>query len=463
MAKKHYKNYSIRKRDSRYQIRITYKGTTYSHSFNPPEGLSESKAYSAAEKEAIRLRDKILLGYGSSMPTFAAFAETLIATKRANNLKKSTLSNYEDLLPRLIEFFGDTPLDCITPQRINQFYIFLQNSTKRIDDSAITKDESFAVLIKKRQITQKALSISSGVSINTIADTIHGKRVSKTTAEKLCGALEIDLETYFNIISNKAPISSRTIKHHSTLLHTIMDEAVRQRIIDFNPVKSTTPPRAQRKQVNYYQPEEVAEILDKLSDEPLRWRVLITLLINTGCRRAEIAGLRWSEILWDDNLLHINHEVLYNEKDGLYTEDSIKNTDEKYVQVDSGTMQLLRQYYDDFLSDMKKLSHLSKKDYPEYLFYQYKDPSKPIHPSSINRFLKKFSEKNGFKNINPHSLRHSLASALIADGVDTYAISRQLGHKQVSTTQNIYAHQIKEHQAKIAERIPYVYRKQPPK
>lgn len=81
----------------------------------------------------------------------------------------------------------------------------------------------------------------------------------------------------------------------------------------------------------------------------------------------------------------------------------------------------------------------------------------PMHPSSINRFLTRFSEKYGFRKINPHALRHSLASALIADGVDVYVVSKQLGHKRESTPREIYAHQINDHQAKVAERIPEIY------
>lgn len=128
------------------------------------------------------------------------------------------------------------------------------------------------------------------------------------------------------------------------------------------------------------------------------------------------------------------------------------------MQVDADTMNLLRQYFDAFCTDMKSLD-LPKDDWPEYCFYQVSDVTKPIHPNSINQFLTRFSKKNGFRKINPHAFRHSLASALIADGVDIYAISRQLGHKQVSTTREIYTHQITEHQAKIAARFPIIYKK----
>lgn len=136
--------------------------------------------------------------------------------------------------------------------------------------------------------------------------------------------------------------------------------------------------------------------------------------------------------------------MLYNEDDGLYIEESTKNVEEKYVQIDRETMNLLNTYRESFVANMEKLG-LPQEQYPEYCFFQATDPSKPINPSSVNHFLARFSAKYGFKKINPHSLRHSLASALIADGVDANAVAHQLGHRQVSTTREIYAHQIAEH------------------
>ena len=49
-------------------------------------------------------------------------------------------------------------------------------------------------------------------------------------------------------------------------------------------------------------------------------------------------------------------------------------------------------------------------------------------------------EKYGLPHLNAHAFRHSVASALIFAGVDPVSVSRRLGHNQVSTTTNIYAH-----------------------
>lgn len=263
---------------------------------------------------------------------------------------------------------------------------------------------------------------------------------------------------YFYLISNSHPISNKTVHEHITLLNTILKTAVKERIISYNPVEGSTVPKKTKTTANYYQPEEISHIWECLNKEDIRWQIIITLLIVTGCRRGEIVGIQWSDILWECNLIHITREVLYNDEDGMYIEESTKNVDEKYVQIDQVTTQQLKKYYESFVADMEHL-RLPQDDWPKYCFWQTTDSTRPFHPSSVNQFLTRFSERHGIRNINPHSLRHSLASALIADGVDIYAVSQQLGHKQVSTTREIYAHQITEHQAKIAQRIPEIYKR----
>ena len=49
-------------------------------------------------------------------------------------------------------------------------------------------------------------------------------------------------------------------------------------------------------------------------------------------------------------------------------------------------------------------------------------------------------EKNGFKRIRYHDLRHSCASLLLANGVSLKQIQEWLGHSDFAITANTYAH-----------------------
>ena len=69
-----------------------------------------------------------------------------------------------------------------------------------------------------------------------------------------------------------------------------------------------------------------------------------------------------------------------------------------------------------------------------------REDGEPMHPDSITSWLSNFSKKHGLPHINPHKFRHTQASILINEGVDIVTVAKRLGHKQVTTTENIYAH-----------------------
>ena len=98
-------------------------------------------------------------------------------------------------------------------------------------------------------------------------------------------------------------------------------------------------------------------------------------------------------------------------------------------------------------------------------YYQYQgfvfsqDNGQPMHPDSVKRWLNKFSARHDLPHIHPHSFRHTMASMLYFNGVDSVSISKRLGHAQVSTTANIYAHVIEEADQRNADILADIFLK----
>ena len=82
-----------------------------------------------------------------------------------------------------------------------------------------------------------------------------------------------------------------------------------------------------------------------------------------------------------------------------------------------------------------------------------------MHPDSITDWLSKFSRRHDLPHINPHAFRHTMASMLYFSGVDSVSISKRLGHAQVSTTANIYAHVMESADRKNADILADVFLK----
>ena len=75
---------------------------------------------------------------------------------------------------------------------------------------------------------------------------------------------------------------------------------------------------------------------------------------------------------------------------------------------------------------------------------------RPIFPSSLTAWLRKFIRRNGLPDSSVHSLRHTYASLLIADKTPLVVVAHNLGHAQTSTTANIYAHVIESAEVEAA-------------
>ena len=64
----------------------------------------------------------------------------------------------------------------------------------------------------------------------------------------------------------------------------------------------------------------------------------------------------------------------------------------------------------------------------------------PIYPDTVTDWFSKFIKRNDLPYVTLHSLRHTNATLMIAEGMDVCVVSKRLGHASSSTTLNIYAH-----------------------
>ena len=100
-------------------------------------------------------------------------------------------------------------------------------------------------------------------------------------------------------------LSAKTILEHHRLISTVLDQARKEGQVPFNVATKATLPKVVKKEVNYFQPEQIAAIRDALRREPLKWEMLTHLFLLTGARRGELLGLKWSAVDFEKNRIHI--------------------------------------------------------------------------------------------------------------------------------------------------------------
>lgn len=324
---------------------------------------------------------------------------------------------------------------------------------KNLSEPGISKQEAHAQtkvdlagLLKEKKITRAKVATLSGVSATTVTAACQKKRIALTTAEAIAKAIGKDVAELFDIEEGKAQLSNKTILEHHRLIHTILTQAEKEMLVQYNAAAKATPPKATKKEVNYFQPEDIVKIREALDKEPLKWKVATHLLLITGCRRGEIMGLRWDRVDFANSKIKIDTNLLYSAKRGIY-EDTTKTGTVRFIKLPTETMELLRQYRRWYME--LKIKNGDRWQDTGFLFV--KENGEPMIPDGITAWLSEFSKRHDLPHINPHAFRHTMASILINSGKDVVSVSKRLGHAKVSTTTDIYSHIIMEADEQASE------------
>ena len=73
------------------------------------------------------------------------------------------------------------------------------------------------------------------------------------------------------------------------------------------------------------------------------------------------------------------------------------------------------------------------------------------HPDSASRRFRQLADRLGLRRVRLHDLRHYVASQLLAGGVDVRTVAGRLGHRDASTTLNVYSHFLPEADQRAAD------------
>ena len=208
--------------------------------------------------------------------------------------------------------------------------------------------------------------------------------------------------------------------------YAMMDDTIK-----FNPMDKVPRPKQSKddevdESALFYTPDEVRYIISCLENEPLKWRAYVMLLVDTGCRRGEINGIRWKAIDFESSTIMIDRNILYTPSKGVYVS-TPKGRKRRIVDVSPKVLALMKE--------------LQEKQEPksEWVFTQ-RGKTDPMHPDSPNQFFDRFERKYNVKDFHPHKLRHTSASIAITNGADVVSVAARLGHSDSSTTLRMYAH-----------------------
>jgi len=222
---------------------------------------------------------------------------------------------------------------------------------------------------------------------------------------------------------NGRPLKKVTQNYYLIALRALLSYFVAKDIECIPPGKIALPKASgAEKTVKFLNLEQIEKLLLAANAKTpigLRDRAILEALFSTGLRIAELVGL--------------NREQFANIKNKKDLELSItgKGGHPRTVYFSERALGWVKQYLE------------TRKDKEKALFIHYRAPEGAearLTPRSIERIVKKHAVMAGIPIFTtPHTLRHSMATDLLTQGVDLRTIQEFLGHRNIVTTQ-IYTH-----------------------
>lgn len=148
--------------------------------------------------------------------------------------------------------------------------------------------------------------------------------------------------------------------------------------------------------------------------ELVRDRVILELLLATGLRVSELCSIKRSNIMYSNNMIKING----------------KGAKERMIPI----------YHPRLIDDLTMYEKLFIEDLNNFEYFFINKRKNKISSQSVANMIKKYCRLANISiNITPHMFRHTFATMLLEQDVDSRQIQLILGHSSIYTTQ-IYTH-----------------------
>ena len=194
---------------------------------------------------------------------------------------------------------------------------------------------------------------------------------------------------------------------------------VNEKFLPVNPVKDVDIPRTGQALPEIMSVPEVAALLDAIDTthpRDLRNVAMLEIMYGAGLRVSELVHLRIPDVNLEAGTVRVTG----------------KGSKERMVPLGSKAAGITAQWKD------QARPRMLKNITSPFLFVAR--AGKPMTRQGFWKIIKKYAARAGiFRNISPHTLRHSFATHLLEGGADLRAVQVMLGHSDIATTQ-IYTH-----------------------
>ena len=307
--------------------------------------------------------------------TFTDFLEPYLSARRADGIKETSIQRLRSTLKSAAEFFSYLPVTSITPDHTTNLY----NKWKQDGNNESTLENKLNI------VRFMFLWLQFKNVITTIPISTFRKKSNK--------------------INTKRDLEVLSLEEHRKL----------------------------------------KEVMSKYFNKFLSYRVwslkyrylpLYMLTYETGMRIAEVAGLKWDGVDFENHTVTISSHSVILTGQGVVDSTPKSNAGYRTIKVSEDTIEVLRKL---------KGKYEERCFHSPYAFGNVNKRGKSYQPQSFLKTFKHFLNKVGItRAFTFHDIRHTNASLMFSKKVDVNIIKERLGHSSIDVTYRVYTHALQE-------------------
>lgn len=279
------------------------------------------------------------------------------------------------------------------------------------------------LMIKKHTVRQSTYT-SYSISANYLKEYFGDMELQNITAK--------DIQRFYQSLLDKG-FTANTVKHYNCYLSSIFTLALKHEVISKNPLNGVELPKVEIYKARAFSVEQLKNILEAVENTPIE--TAVCLGAYCGLRRSEVCGLEWSDVDFNNNILHIR-KTRMRIKDEIFEEKTKSQSSTRDIPFNDKLKEVLLK------EKQRQLEYADffKSDYIVNDFVCRWENGKPLACGYISKHFSLVLKKLGYIGFSFHSLRHTTGTLMCNSGrVSVKTASAFLGHSDLTTT-NRYLH-----------------------
>jgi integrase len=251
-----------------------------------------------------------------------------------------------------------------------------------------------------------------------------------------------DVKEFITAISTSSEFARNTVRLILTSLRAVLTAAVEDGLIETNPASKVGRFNKREKGEAKAQAMTRAEaeaFLTACSEVCPDYHALFFTALRAGLRKGELIALQWGDIQLGESDEDSDRFIMVTRNIYGSQVTTPKNHLSRRVDMTKQLRTVLEAWKDRALM---RAFQAGKTSVTDDLVFPSED-GQPLYPDNIaRRYMEPALERAGLRRFRFHDLRHTFGSLLIQAGVSPAYVQKQMGHKSIQVTVDVYSHLI---------------------